>query len=170
MITSDQKIFRDLLISLIWLGCAIVAQADVLKLTSGRIIEGELTLLTEYDVTVETVKGQEMILYNMIKEVYPSENAPNSPLLSSLQLRFASKDGKRVQFYMAPWCPYCRKMEEIFVNSGIAYERLDIDSDAAARTRYDQLGQTGIPVVIVNGKQINGFDPESVKAAWDGWK
>src|SRR5262245_32790841 len=87
------------LLAAIRFAAATTAEADVIKLTSGRIVEGELTLLTEYGLTIDTAKGQENIMYNFIKEVYPSENGTNSQLLPSLQLRFGSKEGKRIQFY-----------------------------------------------------------------------
>ena len=71
---------------------------------------------------------------------------------------------------MAPWCPYCRKMEDFLVSSGIAYDKLDIDGNPAALASYEQLGEQGIPVLLINGTKISGYDPDGVKAAWGKWQ
>ncbi len=65
--------------------------------------------------------------------------------------------GQKVVMYSTAWCGYCKKARRYFNKNNIAYTEYDIEKDAAARKRYRQLGATGVPVILVGSKRMNGF-------------
>lgn len=62
-----------------------------------------------------------------------------------------------VTMYATSWCPYCKKARDYFRANDIPYTEYDIENDATAKRRYDRLGATGVPVILVGDKRMNGF-------------
>jgi len=65
--------------------------------------------------------------------------------------------GKEVVLYGTDWCGYCKKARRYFKKKGISFTDYDIEKDPAAHRRYKQMGATGIPVILVGNKRMNGF-------------
>lgn len=64
-----------------------------------------------------------------------------------------------VIIYSTPTCVYCKMAKDFFAKNKIAYEERDVQSDLAARKEmFDKTHQMGVPVIMVNGKVIVGFD------------
>lgn len=72
----------------------------------------------------------------------------------------------RVVMYATDWCPYCAKAREYFADNGIRFTEYDIDKDPAARRRYDAMGATGVPVILVGDRRINGFSVEGFERVY----
>lgn len=68
--------------------------------------------------------------------------------------------GPEVVMYSASWCPYCKKARNYFKAKGIAFTEYDIEKDAGAKSRYERMGATGVPVILVGKKRMNGFSEE----------
>lgn len=68
-----------------------------------------------------------------------------------------STSSKKVTMYSTSWCGYCKKARKHFVASGIPFTEYDIEKDKQAKRKYDALGGTGVPVILVNNKRMNGF-------------
>jgi len=66
----------------------------------------------------------------------------------------------RVVMYSTSWCGYCKKARRYFQKRGIAFSEYDIETDAAARARYDALGARGVPVILVGSRRMNGFSEQ----------
>lgn len=64
---------------------------------------------------------------------------------------------KHVELYATAWCGYCRKARQYFAREGIAYTEYDIEKDAAANARHKAMGGRGVPVILVDGRKMNGF-------------
>ncbi len=65
--------------------------------------------------------------------------------------------GNKVVLYSTDWCAYCKQARRYFRRKGIAYVEYDIEKDARAKREYDRMGATGVPVVLVGKKRMNGF-------------
>ena len=61
-------------------------------------------------------------------------------------------------------CGYCAQARRFFADRGIAYRELDVTADAQAHARWKQLGGTGVPLFVINGKVAHGFSAESMQA------
>lgn len=76
------------------------------------------------------------------------------------------KGGLSVEIYSAAWCGWCTKTKAYFQSQGVSYREYDIDRDAAAHARLKSLNPGGgIPVTVINGQTIRGYNPSAFDAA-----
>ncbi|MFA5004052.1 MAG: glutaredoxin domain-containing protein [Candidatus Saccharimonadales bacterium] len=76
----------------------------------------------------------------------------------------------QVTVYSANWCAFCHLAKEYLDKLGVKYTDKDVEHDMAfANEAMTKSGQTGIPVLEINGTIIVGFDrpkiDEALKAA-----
>ena len=69
--------------------------------------------------------------------------------------------GSKVIMYSTKSCGYCKKAKKYFKNNNIAFTDYDINKDAKARRRHKEMGATGVPVILVGDKRLNGFSESS---------
>jgi len=74
---------------------------------------------------------------------------------------------KQVTMYSTSWCGYCRKARETFTRQGISFKELDIEKDADAKQAYDALGGRGVPLILIDGEKMTGFDVRSFKKVYE---
>jgi len=68
---------------------------------------------------------------------------------------------KDVVLYSAAWCGVCRKAKKYFSQNNISYTEYDIDKDKAANKRHKEMGATGVPVIFIGNRRMNGFSVAS---------
>jgi glutaredoxin len=73
----------------------------------------------------------------------------------------------QVDLYVTSWCPYCKKAIAYLRKNNIAFNVHDIeqDLDAAARKKTLAPGYSGIPLAVIHGAAIRGFDESTYQAA-----
>lgn len=76
---------------------------------------------------------------------------------------FSAAHPEGVVLYATDWCGYCRKAREFFTQHNIAYVEYDIEKSAEGKAQYDQLRGSGIPLVVIHGEVLRGYDPNSMK-------
>lgn len=64
---------------------------------------------------------------------------------------------KKVVMYSTDWCGYCKKARKYFTENSIPFTEYDIEKNRSARIRYKKMGATGVPVITVGKKRMNGF-------------
>lgn len=64
---------------------------------------------------------------------------------------------KRVVMYSTAWCGYCKKARRYFEKKSISYTEYDIEKNKRAKKQYNKMGATGVPVILVGRKRMNGF-------------
>ncbi len=71
----------------------------------------------------------------------------------------APKSGPQVELYATSWCGYCKKARAFFNARGIKFTEYDIEKDARAAARKQQLDPNGrgVPFAVINGQKISGF-------------
>lgn len=75
-------------------------------------------------------------------------------------------DTPQVTIYSASWCGFCHVAKEYLDKKGVKYTDKDVDSDRAIAEESMKIsGQTGIPVLNINGQIIVGFDRPRIDAA-----
>lgn len=75
-------------------------------------------------------------------------------------------DAKSILVYSAVWCPFCHAAMEYLDKKGISYEERDVEKKQVwMQEALDKSGQTGIPVLDINGQIIVGFDRPKIDAA-----
>jgi glutaredoxin-like YruB-family protein len=73
---------------------------------------------------------------------------------------------KKVKVYSAVWCPWCKKAKEWLAANKVPFVEVDVEKDPkAAEEMVKKTGQTGIPVIEIDGEAIVGFDVDRMKKA-----
>ncbi len=64
-----------------------------------------------------------------------------------------------VTIYTTPTCPWCHKAKAWLRDRKIRYKEIDVTSDRSGADEMVRIsGQTGVPVIVVGGEVIVGFD------------
>lgn len=102
-------------------------------------------------------------------KIHFSDKEPKSSSASKLELKIntyssptysesSSREGnKKVVMYSTEWCGYCKKARLYFKNNNINYKEYDIERSAKANKEHKRLGATGVPLILVGKKKMNGF-------------
>lgn len=71
----------------------------------------------------------------------------------------------KVKVYSTPTCPYCVKVKGYLKEKAVEFENVDVSSDQAGLQEMMKVsGQMGVPVVVVDGEVIVGFDKARLDA------
>ena len=77
--------------------------------------------------------------------------------------------GKGVTLYSAVWCGYCKQAKAWLGSHGVAYTNVDIDAPGGtAALAQASGGGGGVPVLVVDGRTLNGFSAGAYDAAFTG--
>ena len=69
-----------------------------------------------------------------------------------------------VKVFSTSTCPYCKMAKTYLDEKGVAYEDIDVGQDAAGRDEMiKKSGQMGVPVIVVDGELVIGFDKERLE-------
>lgn len=64
-----------------------------------------------------------------------------------------------VTIYTSPTCGYCHQAKRYLADRGVAFAEQDVSVDRAAAEEIVRLtGQMGVPVIVVDGHPVIGFD------------
>ncbi len=67
-----------------------------------------------------------------------------------------------VTVYTSNTCPYCTLAKNYLTEKGIEYIEKNVQTDKEARKELMSMGHMGVPVLIVNGQEVVGFDKEKI--------
>jgi glutaredoxin len=71
-----------------------------------------------------------------------------------------------VEIFTTTWCPYCVKAVGFLRANNIPFVEYDIERDARAARRMEQLaGRGGVPFAIINGQQVRGWSEAAYRKA-----
>jgi glutaredoxin-like YruB-family protein len=65
-----------------------------------------------------------------------------------------------VKVYTTPTCPYCYQVKSFLDRLGVKYTEYDVSRDRdKAEEMVTMTGQMGVPVTVIDGEVVIGFDP-----------
>ncbi|MDP4039855.1 MAG: glutaredoxin domain-containing protein [Candidatus Pacearchaeota archaeon] len=71
-----------------------------------------------------------------------------------------------VVMYSTSTCPWCHKAREFFKENKIKFKDINVGKNKkSAQEMIKKSGQTGVPVIDINGEIIVGFDKSAIKKA-----
>lgn len=74
-----------------------------------------------------------------------------------------------IEIYSTPTCPYCKKAKEYLSSKGISYQDIDVSSNKAAADEVVKLsGRMSVPVIVINGNVVSGFDQAKIDSFLKG--
>jgi len=66
---------------------------------------------------------------------------------------------KKVIIYSTPTCPYCKMAKDYLSRKEIPYIDINVAQDKEkAKEMIDKSGQMGVPVIIIDGEIVVGFN------------
>lgn len=72
-----------------------------------------------------------------------------------------------VIIYSTPTCGACKSALNYFADNGIEYEKIDVSADPEAlEEMVDASGQMGVPVILVGGQVLVGWNLREFKEAY----
>ena len=70
-----------------------------------------------------------------------------------------------VMIYTSPTCGYCHQAKAFLTGKGIEFTEVDVSRDRAAAGEVMRLtGQMGVPVIVVDGEVVIGFNRPQLEA------
>ncbi|MEA3407617.1 MAG: glutaredoxin domain-containing protein [Chloroflexota bacterium] len=79
-----------------------------------------------------------------------------------------TKERKRVVVFTAPSCPYCRAVKSYLTQQQVRFKEVDVSRDQrAARDLVRKTGQMGVPVVLIGGRPVVGFNRPKIDELLD---
>ncbi len=70
----------------------------------------------------------------------------------------ASNNNTQVVMFSTDWCGYCKQARSLFRSAGVGYQEYNIEKSTEGLKQYKALGGRGVPLIIINGKILRGFD------------
>jgi glutaredoxin len=71
-------------------------------------------------------------------------------------------DTNEVVLYSTDWCGYCKKARKFFNANNIKFQEYDIEKSDEGRRRYEELDGSSIPLILINGKRVNGYNKSKI--------
>jgi len=69
-----------------------------------------------------------------------------------------------VKVYSTTWCVYCKMAKDFLKENNIKFEDINVqENPEAAAEMIKKTGQTGVPVIEIDGKIVIGFNIEEIK-------
>ena len=91
------------------------------------------------------------------RQLAVAQSAP--PAAATSRDHEAVNRNHEVVVYTTSWCGWCKKTRAWLDAKGIDYENRDIEANAEwAQEIHDLTGSGGVPVIVIDGKVIKGFD------------
>jgi glutaredoxin len=96
----------------------------------------------------------------------PPKGANAEPVASSGGQPPAAQTEAQIDLYVTDWCPYCKKAASFLRGKGKAFKEYNIERDAAAARRKQELTTGGgVPFAVICGQKITGFAPQTYEKA-----
>ncbi len=101
------------------------------------------------------------LVRNKVKK--PSSGKPSSGKTDSAKPD--APQANEVVIFTTSKCGYCKAAKKYFSKRNIFYKEYNIENSSEGKKKYSKLNANGVPIIIVNGKQINGFNKQAIKNA-----
>ena len=69
----------------------------------------------------------------------------------------------RITLYSTRRCPHCRQLKQWLQQRGLRFQEFDIERNARAFKEFQRLGGRGVPLLLLNGQRVDGFDPKRLQ-------
>jgi glutaredoxin len=70
--------------------------------------------------------------------------------------------GSDVLVFTESGCPWCARIRQLLAEKSIEYREYAIDRDAEAMALYADLGEAGVPVLLIGTRRIVGFREDAI--------
>ncbi len=67
-----------------------------------------------------------------------------------------------IVIYSTDTCPHCQSAKSYLVRKGFDFQEKNVQTDKEARQELISKGYRGVPVLVIDGTDIVGFDKEKI--------
>lgn len=67
-----------------------------------------------------------------------------------------------ITIYTSNTCPYCTLAKNYLNEKGYSYSEKNVQTDKDARKELMSMGHMGVPVLVIDGEEIVGFDKDKI--------
>jgi glutaredoxin-like YruB-family protein len=64
----------------------------------------------------------------------------------------------KVVVYSSNTCPHCTTAKDYLKEKGVEFEEKNVTTDMDARKELMSMGYMGVPIIIVDGEVVEGFN------------
>lgn len=64
--------------------------------------------------------------------------------------------------YTSNTCPYCVSTKDYLNEKGVEFTEKNVQTEKEARKELMAMGHMGVPVVIIDGEEVVGFDKSKI--------
>jgi glutaredoxin len=75
-----------------------------------------------------------------------------------------------VVMYSTTWCGVCKRARRFLRQRNIPFQEYDIENSRKGKRDYAQLKGSGVPILLVGGKRMNGFSVDRFNRLYDSRK
>ena len=69
---------------------------------------------------------------------------------------------KKIDIYTSNNCQYCHEAKEFFSENNLSFTEHNISLDKEAKMEIMKKGYRSVPLIIIDGEEILGFDKEKI--------
>lgn len=69
---------------------------------------------------------------------------------------------KEIIIYSTDSCSHCQSVKAYLDRKGFSYEDKNVQSDKTARQELMDKGYHGVPIIVIGGVDVVGFDKEKI--------
>ncbi len=70
----------------------------------------------------------------------------------------------RITLYSTSGCAHCRQLKQWLQQRQIRFQEMDVQRNARAFKEFQRQGGRAVPLLMVGGRKIQGFDPKRLPA------
>ena len=74
---------------------------------------------------------------------------------------------KEVVVFTSNTCPYCTLAKDYLEEKGIEYTEKNVQTSSDARQELMSMGHMGVPVLVIDGEEIVGFNKSRIDQLLD---
>ncbi|MES9846573.1 MAG: glutaredoxin domain-containing protein [Candidatus Sedimenticola sp. PURPLELP] len=71
----------------------------------------------------------------------------------------------RVTLYSTRQCSYCRQAKAFLQKKKVPFAEFDVERNRRAFNDFQRAGGRGVPLILVGGRSLNGFQPKQLEKA-----
>ncbi|MBQ1793948.1 MAG: thioredoxin family protein [Peptostreptococcaceae bacterium] len=74
----------------------------------------------------------------------------------------------KVEVFSSDTCKYCVELKDYLKENNVEYIEYNISKDEEARRNLIKLGYMSVPVILINGNHVLGFDKLRIRQLLNG--
>ncbi len=76
-----------------------------------------------------------------------------------------NQNNARVKIYGRDSCVYCVEAKEYLESKNVSYVYLDVRNNQTAKREYEEMGFSGVPIIVIGDEVIEGYSPSAIDEA-----